>query len=79
MLMPAKHIKLSESLLGLSSFVLSRLNKPKTIDLLWREFRVASESNEYPAYHSFENLILAIDFLYLLGTINVNDVGEIYR
>jgi len=79
MLMPAKHVKLSESLLGLSGFVLTRLNKPKTIDLLWREFKAASESNEYPAYHSFENLILAIDFLYLLGSVKVNNVGELHK
>ncbi len=79
MLMPAKHVNLSESILGLSSFILKRLHKPTAVDSLWNEFTSATETNEYPAYHSFENFILAIDFLYILGLININKKGEVYK
>ncbi|RPJ73671.1 MAG: hypothetical protein EHM20_11870 [Alphaproteobacteria bacterium] len=79
MLLPAKHIRLAESIIGLSGFVLEKLNKPKTVDLLWKELRHASENNEYPAYHSMENLLLSIDFLFLLDLVKLNENGEVFR
>jgi hypothetical protein len=79
MLLPAKHIKLSESLIGLSGFVLERLDKPRTVDALWSELGVAVDRNEYPAYHSFENLVLALGFLYSIDLIQLDDSGKISR
>lgn len=79
MLLPAKHIKLSESIIGLSGFVLERLNKPKTVDMLWNELRVAVDRKEYPAHHPFENLLLSLDFLYSIDIIQLDDNGMVYR
>ncbi len=79
MLLPAKHIKLSESIIGLSGFVLEKLNKPKTVDMLWSELRVAVERKEYPAYHPFENLLLSLDFLYSIGVIQLDDNNMVSR
>lgn len=79
MLFPDKHIRLSESLLGLSSFVLDSLHKPKNIDSLWQEFQIAKDGGIFPASHNIENLILAVDFLFMIDLVKVNDVGEIYR
>jgi len=79
MLLPAKHIKLSESIIGLSGFVLEKLNKPKTVDMLWNELRIATERNEYPAHHPFENLLLSLDFLYLVDLIKLDDSGLVSR
>lgn len=79
MLLPAKHIRVSESIIGLSSFILSKLNKPRTIDSLWSEFKYAVENKKYPSHHSVENLVLAIDFLYIIGLVNVNDDGEVFQ
>lgn len=79
MLLPAKHIKLSESLLGLSGFVLDNLNKPKTVDMLWNDLRIAVERKEYPAQHTLENLLLSLDFLFLIGLVKLDENGEVSR
>ena len=41
MLMPDKHVKFSESLIGLGSFVLESLDEPMSIDALWKSFKQA--------------------------------------
>ncbi|WP_353570771.1 ABC-three component system middle component 6, partial [Candidatus Albibeggiatoa sp. nov. BB20] len=63
MLLPDKHITFAESLLGLGTFILESLSVPKTVDSLWAEFEKV-RGEKFPAYHSFDNLILAIDMLY---------------
>lgn len=77
MLLPAKHIKLSESIIGLSGFVLEKLNKPKTVDMLWNELRIAVEREEYPTHHPFENLLLSLGFLYSIDLIRLDDNGMV--
>ena len=79
MILPTKHIRLSESLLGLGSFVIQELSDPKTIDEVWSEFIKAVKSGEYPFSQSFENLILAIDLLYVLGAITTDDFGRLVQ
>ena len=78
MILPDKHIKLSESLIGLGSYVLDKLNKPKTIDQLWQSVRLSHKTGEYPASHSFENLVLTLDTLYTLNIIDGNDEGKLF-
>jgi hypothetical protein len=77
MLLPQKHIKLAESLLGLGSFVLQSLQRPKHLDGIWKEFQEAYESKVYPAYHSFENLILATDFLFAIDAVKLLPDGKL--
>ncbi len=79
MLMPAKHIRLAESLIGLGSFVLDALPSPRTIDELWNEFQGINNTRRFPAYHSFENLVLAVDFLFIIGAIDEDREGRLAR
>lgn len=79
MILPDKHIRLAESLLGLGGFVLESLSQAKTIDSLWDEFHIAYESHEYPAYHTFENLVLAISFLHSIGVVEQDEKGRLLR
>lgn len=80
MIFPEKHIRLSESLLGLGSFVLECLeDNPKTVDKIWLDFRRVRDNDIYPAYHSFENFILAIDLLYSLGLLTLDDSGKLQK
>ncbi len=67
--MPDKHIRFAESLLGLGSFVLESLDEPQTIDELWELFGRHLRNGKYPARHSFENLVLAVDVLYAIGAL----------
>lgn len=79
MLMPDKHIKFSESLLGLGSHVLEALVIPQTIDDLWHNFCKVRNMGNYPAQHSFENLVLAVDMLYAIGVVEELDQGGALR
>jgi hypothetical protein len=76
MLFPDKHLKVAESIFGLGGFILSILSDPKNADEIWLEFGTINNTKEFPAYHSFENIILAIDFLYLIGAIKENEEGR---
>ncbi|WP_370638741.1 ABC-three component system middle component 6 [Achromobacter sp. ES-001] len=69
MLLPDKHVKFSESLIGLGSHILELLDRPKTIDELWTVFESSCTHGSYPSKHSFENFVLAIDTLFAIGAI----------
>lgn len=79
MIAPDKHISLASSLLGLGSFVLGVLKEtPKvSLDELWRLYGDAYGEERYPGYHSFDNMILAVDFLYSLGAVELQTDGDL--
>jgi hypothetical protein len=77
MILPTKHINLSESFIGLSGFLLKLLNKAMTIDDLWQEFQKVNNTAQYPAYHSFDNIILGINLLFFIGAIEIDTKGKI--
>jgi len=77
MILPTKHTTLSESLLGLAGTLAPYLRKPMTIDALWQEFEKINKTNTFPAYHSFDNVVLAIDLLFLFGLVQLNSEGKI--
>ncbi|MGE3407555.1 MAG: ABC-three component system middle component 6 [Pirellulales bacterium] len=79
MILPNKHIRLSESLLGVGAFVLSHCTKPRTVDSLWYALGEAYDSGQFPAYHTFDNLLLSIAFLYSIGAIEMIDDGRVQR
>lgn len=80
MILPSKHISNAESLLGLGGFILSCLSDcPKALDSIWTMYSQAYDQRKFPAYHSFDNIILATDLLYILGAININKKGEISK
>lgn len=79
MLLPDKHIKLSESLLGLGAFLIGLLRQPQTVDAIWFEYRKARDSGVYPAHHTFENVVLALDVLFAIKAINLSDNGLIEK
>jgi hypothetical protein len=78
MLLPDKHISFAESLLGLGYFVLNNAKNPTTIDNMWRNFEKL-QGVDYPAFHSFDNLVLAVDVLYALGAIDLDEDGQLKR
>ncbi len=79
MILPDKHISVSESLVGLGGFVLNSLVRPTTIDDLWSAYSKINNTDQFPAYHSFENLVLAIDFLFALGAVDQDSSGRLFR
>lgn len=78
MILPSKHIRFSESLLGLGGILLSFVNEPKTVDEIWFKYSEINNSKKgFPAYHNFDNVILALNYLYLIGTIKIDNNGKI--
>lgn len=78
MVLPDKHIGFAESLIGLGSFILQDLINPKDVDLLWKSFEKV-RGNEFPAFHSFDNLVLAVDMLFAIGAVELLDDGKLVR
>ena len=77
MLLTEKHVHLSETVIGLSSFVIENLKEKLTLDELWKSLMESFESEEYPAKPSFEKLILTIDYLYTIGAIELDKFGRL--
>ena len=79
MILPTKHTNLSESILGLSGYLLSFLKqRPYSIDELWDELKNAA-ARDYSLYknHTFDNVVFAIDLLYMIGAVNIDENGKI--
>lgn len=79
MLLPDKHIRLSESVLGLAGLVLSALTHPMSFDSLWRLVQDRLDTPDWPATHGADNFVLALSFLYMIETIEVSPDGELIR
>lgn len=79
MLLPDKHIKLSESILGLSAFILGQLDEPRTIDELVTGLAKANQSRTFPTAHGIDHVVLASAFLFSIGIVQCTDDGAIER
>ena len=79
MLMPDKHIRLCESILGLAAFVLQSLTTPKTLDMLWNDLQVARNNGEFPAYHTIDNLAVSVSFLFAIDAIKEMGNGTLLK
>lgn len=78
MLMPSKHINFSQSLLGFGGYLLEILEKPKSVDEIWKIYQEDFQKEIYAAKHSFDNLILTFIFLFSINAIEQKN-GLIYK
>ncbi|MBI9069472.1 MAG: hypothetical protein JEZ09_19400 [Salinivirgaceae bacterium] len=78
MLMPSKHINFSQSLLGFGSYLLTKLDKPKSVDDVWKNYQTDLLKENYNAKHSFDNLMLTFIFLFSVNAIEQKN-GLIYK
>lgn len=77
MILPKKHIKLSESFFALGALVLEQIENPKTIDEIWGNINYKRKI--ISAASSFDNLLLTLDYLFSIGVIKLNKEGEIVK
>lgn len=73
MILPKKHIKLSESLFGIGAVILKELDDPKSVDELW-DF---AKSNKAIDRITFDTLILTLDYLYTINVLKIDDEGRV--
>ena len=80
MIMPKKHITLSESFIGFGAFILEVLTIPMTVDTCWEKlYNSYIKKGLISKKQSFDNYILTLDLLFALGAINMDDKGAIYN
>lgn len=77
MILPSKHTSFSESLLGFSGYLLSMIKRqPQSVEDLWYKIENGdSKINQLYKKQSFDNLILSIDLLYMIGAIKQTEKG----
>ena len=68
-LLPHKHVRFCDSLIGLAGFVRTFLSEPRTIDELWN--LVDRENSGWFSRPQFSHLVLAIDILFALKQIEL--------
>ncbi|WP_431199560.1 ABC-three component system middle component 6 [Mucilaginibacter sp. P19] len=69
MLLPSKHVNFSESLLGFGSYLLQKLDRPLSVDELWKKYLADLNNELYFARQTFDNLVLTLIFLYSVQAI----------
>ncbi len=72
MILPSKHVKVQQSLLGLAALLLTQLQSSDTVSSLW--FRVSDNPN----IGSFFRFTLALDLLFLMGALDLRS-GKLRR
>jgi hypothetical protein len=66
-ILPTKHVKTSQSLIGIGAGILQVLVTQQTVTRVWEVARLRSDKI------TFERFILALDFLYCIGCIELRD------
>ena len=74
-LIPHKHVRFGDSLLALAGYVRTILHTPYNIDELWH--KVQRDYPEWMQEPSFMQLVYAIDILYALQIIELQDDNRI--
>ena len=66
MIMPSKYLREDEALIGISAALLPLVENNGNLPALW------DSTKKITAVGSFERFILALDFLYLLGLVDLH-------
>mgnify|MGYP004577706193 CR=1 FL=1 len=78
MILPKKHLSVQESFIGFGGFLLSHLCQPMDVDSLWDTYKDAYSDLRYPVKFSFDEFIVTLDFLYMIGAIK-SEKGVLYE
>ena len=68
MILPTKHLSEDRALLTVGGQLLGLLEKPKTVSVLWEDFKARPDA-EVPI--PFDWFVLALDFLACTGTVSL--------
>lgn len=75
MILPKKHLSINESFFGFGGFLLQKLNTPVSVDELWEFYKDSYSNKKYPVKFSFDQFIMTLDYLFIIGAIRKNEGG----
>lgn len=75
MILPRKQLSISESYFGLGGFLLQNLSVPMSVEELWEYYKKAYSEKRYPTKFSFDQYIMALDYLFIIGAVRKNERG----
>ncbi|WP_161828679.1 ABC-three component system middle component 6 [Steroidobacter agaridevorans] len=75
MILPSKHLPQDRALLTVGAHILTFLGRPKTVSALWEELNKLDDrpAATTPRRITYDWFLLALDLLYSLGTIELNN------
>jgi hypothetical protein len=73
MILPTKHLSDDKALISVGSVILAGLNRPKSVSQLWSELAEGTEEPDGRASLTFDWFILALDFLFTIDAIQIQD------
>lgn len=77
MILPKKQLSIEESFWGFGGFLLQQLKKPMLVDELWECYKEFYSNGKYSVRFSFDQFIMALDYLYIIGAIKKDERGKI--
>lgn len=72
MILPTKFIREEESIIGISSLILGKIDSKRELLKLWEDVK------KFEVMGNFKRFVLALDLLYMLGLIDIKK-NEIFR
>lgn len=73
MITPTKGIAPDRALLAVAAQIVLQLERPLTVSQTWSRLREWRRMNEHPAPLSFGWFVLALDILYTLGVLELDE------
>ena len=73
MILPAKHLAQERALLTVGARILPSLEQPITMSALWEKLSRDSTTSFTPNSLRYDSFVLALDLLFLMGTIQLSD------
>lgn len=70
-LLPHKHLRFSDSILGIGGLVKSVLKEPMTVDEIWSA--IHKNSHQWPGKISYTNMVMGIYVLFTIGHLELMD------
>lgn len=79
MLLPSKHLRVEESILGLGASLLPLIGTGRTIESVLDSYAVKCRATRDCVPESPARVLLALDWLFLIGAIEQTADGELSR
>jgi hypothetical protein len=72
-ILPSKRLRIDLSILGSGGEILQHLNEPKQVSRVWDEIKKMEIEKSTDSKITYDWFILSLDFLFLLGIIEIDD------